>query len=401
MCKCGGSSGAGAAACCSPPPLRIGLIADIQYSTAQDSNFTGDTGQIGWALTNPARAAEWPKTYSWPTHRRYAHSLRVLQNCLALWAREKVGHAIVLGDVLDKTALAAEGELDRCLATVAGAFRAAPRQYHFLFGNGDAQLLKRAGWVAQGFAHGFEPPHAHPSRTASTLYYSTCPSPGTRLVFLDTYDVALGQPGLRAPRSKGDRIECEASSEEAWARARDHLAKYPHAGKWPVAWEELPALFPGSGALEEALAAQPYNGGLGAAQMAWLKGALSAAQAAGEAVFVFGHCPAHPFTCKPDGLQWWASELRATLEGCAAVQAYISGHDHDGGYFCSPAGVHYLVPPAPLESSEDECFGILALGPAEWELEWWGKQPPLGCGTLRGGAWPSGCKLPYRHGAAP
>ena len=97
---------------------------------------------------------------------------------------------------------------------------------------------------------------------------------------------------------------------------------------------------------------------------------------------------------------WHAAALRAALERSPCVQAYVAGHDHDGDYFLSEAGVHYIVPPAPLESEEDECFGVLALGRGEWALEWRGKTPPEGGGTLRGGAWPSSRTLPYRAAAA-
>ena len=373
------------------PKFTVGLIADIQYSTAPDADFPSVvSGQIAWALSNPSGSREWPLTYNWPSTRRYQHSLEVLRRALAFFSARWVGHAVVLGDLLDKTAIARD-EVDSCLRALKAAFQGAALRYHYLFGNGDAQILKRAGWVAHGFAG--------PGCTAARLYYSAAPTPGLRLLFLDTFDVSAGQPARPAPTSATPRqeVECEASSEEAHAAAVAHLAANPlAAAPWGAAtWREYPNRVPGH-ALEEAYASQAYNGGVGAAQMAWMEGELAAAQAAGEAVFVFGHCPAHPWTAKPDGLMWRAAALRAALERCPAVQAYIAGHDHDGGYFCSEAGVHYLVPPAPLESEEDNCFGALVFGEREWELEWHGKTPPAGCGTLRGGAWPSGRAMPYR-----
>ncbi len=67
------------------------------------------------------------------------------------------------------------------------------------------------------------------------------------------------------------------------------------------------------------------------------------------------------------------------------------------GYFLSPPGVHYLVPPAPLECGDTEvAFGVVRLGSEAWELEWVGKEPLQGSGTLRVGPWPKGVKLPYR-----
>jgi hypothetical protein len=366
--------------------VRVGLIADVQYSTQPD--FGVGPGQIAWAS-----AAPWPVVYSnRPTTRRYARSLDILRRGLQLWDAHGCEHAVILGDLLDKTAQRA-GEVAGCLATLQGALRASPARKHFLFGNGDAQILKRAGWVAHGFAA--------PGCTEAALYYSAQPAPGVRFIFLDTYDESAGRPGLPAPARDAPPagVVCEASSEAAFAAAEAHLAAHQaaFAGLPPgeeATWRACAARLSGA-ALTEAYAAQPYNGGVGAAQAAWLDGELRAAGAAGEAVFVFGHCPAHPFTCKPDGLQWRAAALRGLLERHPCVQAYVAGHDHDGGYFFE-GGVHYLVPPAPLESEEEECFGMLRLGAGEWALEWRGKAPPAGCGTLRGGEWPSGRPLPYR-----
>ncbi len=71
------------------------------------------------------------------------------------------------------------------------------------------------------------------------------------------------------------------------------------------------------------------------------------------------------------------------------------------GYYLSEAGVHYLVPPAPLEcgEGEKEAFGVLRLLPSAWRLEWRGKEPAQGSGTLRVGPWPKGVDLPYRGAA--
>ena len=63
--------------------------------------------------------------------------------------------------------------------------------------------------------------------------------------------------------------------------------------------------------------------------------------------------------------------------------------------------MHYLVPPAPLECAEGEkeAFGIIRLLPGAWRLEWRGKEPAQGSGTLRVGPWPKGVDLPYRGAA--
>lgn len=389
------------------PLVRVGLIADIQYSTHDNLHFR--EGQIAWGATPP-----WPLVYDWPSTRRYKHSLEVLKRSLAVWHRWGVADAVVLGDILDKTTLGcrcapatpscrslADNEVDACVDAVKSAFLAeGGATYHFLFGNGDAQILKRRGWVERGFAHGFERPEAHPLRTASTLYYSTSPAPGARFIFLDTYDMADGRPGGASPQDAG-AVACEASSAETWALAKEYLATNPFVDEWGEAsWRKYAAHFTGDARAEAAAySTQRYNGGVGPAQLQWLEQELTSAQAGGQAVFVFGHCPAHPFSCKPDGVMWRASDFRNLLQRFSCVQAYVAGHDHDGGHVFE-GGVHYIVPPAPLESEEDECGGIIALAADSWRLEWWGKTPQSGCGTMRGGAWPSWRQLPFRARAA-
>lgn len=388
--------------------VKVGLIADIQYSTHDDLYF--EEGQIAWGKSSP-----WPLVYAWPSTRRYRHSLEVLERSVAVWRRWGVTEAVVLGDILDKTTLGcrcrlvtpschsrrAANEVDVCVNAIKAALGHG-RTYHFLFGNGDAQILKRRGWVEHGFAHGFERPELHPLRTASSLYYSTSPAPGARFIFLDTYDCADGKPGAASPQA-GGAVECEASSDATWALAITHLATNTFVdGDWGEEnWRKYLTHFRGDAHAEaEAYATQRYNGGIGPHQLQWLEQELTSACADGQAVFVFGHCPAHPFSCKPDGVMWHSSVLRSLFNRFSCVQAYIAGHDHDGGYVFE-GGVHYIVPPAPLESQEDECFGNIALAVDSWRLEWWGKTPQRGCGTLRSGEWPSWKQLPFRGARGP
>ncbi len=396
---------------------RVGLIGDVQYSSAEDFIQEAGTGQVAWAREPP-----WGYVFDWPCTRRYKSSLEILRQGIATWNEAQATCGVLLGDLLDKKC-ALMGDKEQCLATLKGVLGGAapPMQLHYLFGNGDAQVLKRAGWVVEGFAH--------PGCTKERLYYSYCPTPGKRLLFLDTYAESVGWAAAAGGGASGGAgggkltFTCEPASEAARAAAEKHMEGNRFAGlAWddPLKWRRYIEAFsekdPGGASqpysreeLEEAFATQDYNGGISEVQRAWLEGELAAAQARGEAVFVFGHCPAHPFTCKPDGLQWKARSLRTLLQGHSCVQAYIAGHDHDGGYFFE-GGVHYLVPPAPLEVSQegegDVAFGMLVLHGDGWELEWRGKVPPLKCGTLRGDAgWPSGIRHAYRprepHAPAP
>ena len=307
-------------------------------------------------------------------------SLAILTQAVARWRAEGLTSAVLLGDLLDKSAQR-EGTVEACLAELKAALAAAPLQYHFVFGNGDADVLGRRRWVEEQFA----PSSCTPER----LYYSTAPTPGLRLVFLDTYEVSLNGPAT-ADAAALARRRLDATNP-LWSRE----------ASGPLRWQEYLTRF-AEGTQADALATQPWNGQPGEAQMAWLASELAAADASGERVFVFGHCPIHPHTCKPDGLAWNHAALRGALEAHACVQAYIAGHDHDGGYACSAAGVHYLVPPAPLECNEESselAFGAVRVGEAAWALEWVGKEPAPGSATLRGGVWPRAQPLPYRTAA--
>ena len=42
-------------------------------------------------------------------------------------------------------------------------------------------------------------------------------------------------------------------------------------------------------------------------------------------------------------------QVLALLQRHVSVQAFIAGHDHDGGYAVDRAGIHHIIPPAPIE----------------------------------------------------
>ncbi len=90
---------------------------------------------------------------------------------------------------------------------------------------------------------------------------------------------------------------------------------------------------------EEAVNAKPWNGGIDAAQLQWLRKQLSQAQSENKNVVVFCHMPVYPLTS--ESLYNWR-ELSETLAKFPCVKAYISGHRHKGGYACEN-GIHYIT----------------------------------------------------------
>jgi len=133
----------------------------------------------------------------------------------------------------------------------------------------------------------------------------------------------------------------------------------------------------------------PYNGQLGDPQFAYLRRLLAAnnakSAAAGAAVdtseklFIFCHLPIFARACKPSALMWSSERVLDLLldEGGGHVVAWISGHDHDGGYaFDNLAHIHHITPCAPLECAEGQsAFGTLDFHVDHCKLEWTGKTP--------------------------
>lgn len=94
--------------------------------------------------------------------------------------------------------------------------------------------------------------------------------------------------------------------------------------------------------------AQSWNGGIGEAQMIWLRRTLRQASARKERAVLFCHFPALPESCRPEHLLWNWREIVEILETEPAAAAWINGHDHRGGY-AARAGIHYLTIPGVVE----------------------------------------------------
>jgi manganese-dependent ADP-ribose/CDP-alcohol diphosphatase len=373
-------SGCGSPAQCTPAapppaPYKFGVIADVQYSRSADST---QGGQLGYAASNPASLPDWPLLLDTTLTRRYVQALAILRQAVESWRAEGVPVAVLLGDVLDKTAKLPGDSVEGCLRDVQGVLALAPAmEKHLVFGNNDAATVGRAGWVRE-FT-----PLGGPSSAAATpscLYYAFSPSPGLLLVLLDAYDLSTLEPASgQQGREQAEAALCAAN---------------------PLNYPSRPSTPPWQLMSRQQMAHMHYNGQPGSAQMAWLQGVLQGAQARGQKVFVFSHLPVHPHTAKPDGLAWNAPHMRQLLQAFPCVQAYFAGHDHDGGYSWEEGGPHYIVPPAPLECGQGQtAYGTVRVGKEGWELDWVGKTPPPGSATLRSPLqWPvAGRVLPYRQ----
>lgn len=75
--------------------------------------------------------------------------------------------------------------------------------------------------------------------------------------------------------------------------------------------------------------AKPWNGGLGATQLAWFEGLCAGAKRDGKRVIVLAHHPVFPAN---DHNLWNASEVLAVLDRHPQVVAWLNGHNHAGAF---------------------------------------------------------------------
>lgn len=238
-------------------------------------------------------------------HLRYRASLGKLERCVADLARRRLDFVVQLGDVIDgRETLGESGaDLERVLAPLEGL--GVPLVH--VVGNHclavpRAELLPRLG-LERG-------------------YRSFVWSPW-RFVVVDTVELAL------VGRDAGDPRAREA---ERW------LAGHP---------------------IETHPWANPWNGGLGEEQRAWLASQLEAAAAAGEHAVVLAHHPVDPDAARPQYPAWDHRDVLAVLDRVPPPRAWICGHDHRGG-FHERAGVrHWIVPALLAADDESNAYAVV------------------------------------------
>ena len=104
-----------------------------------------------------------------------------------------------------------------------------------------------------------------------------------------------------------------------------------------------------------------FNGGVGAAQLQWLKDTLEESRVQNRKVIVMSHNPIHPDSSNPVCLLWnYDDVLKILRQYPDVVVACFAGHAHKGGY-CrdEESGIHFRVLEAALENKPDKTYGIL------------------------------------------
>lgn len=322
--------------------FSFGIVADAQYVN-DDDMITNELGYVD--LNGEFKLAQ----VNSKSVRRYRQSLSILSNACNYFdtlvkAKENFLFSIQLGDIID--AKAGSHKLNcanESIRSVQQHTKSCLFPWFFCIGNNDVKATTRETLFAHFFQQSSLSKSDNYSCSDRKFYYDFIPEPGYRIIVLDAYDVSTilwSEQDRQAAAAAGiDSLHTSATSPAANQEAFELLQ------------EKNPSLFtPGSDWYENIegrgldLRYMPYNGTYGDAQMMWLRILLSDCDFKNEKVFVFSHLPVLPKVCRPDGLLWKYDEVLALLQSSHCVQAYIAGHDHDGGYAIDDSGISFNNP---------------------------------------------------------
>ena len=372
-------------------PFSFGVIGDVQYRRSDPAgprkDATDPNREIGYSRNGPRDqlVEEW--------HTRWFHRALyvVTKRALDELRKRGVARTVFMGDILDSTA-AARGDSPSLVADSLADFQALLGEYpenafnyNFVFGNNDAKTIGREGWLEHFIPSTAKDKAAVPC-SLERLFFDFSPSAGVRFVILDAYDESITVP-------PGGELSGSASSHEAFERAKAYLGEgHPQAlqqflADGRVDWDyvlDLALKEPDTPERRQKLALLPYNGRVGSRQLAWLRSILEAATEQRELVFVFSHLAVSDRVVRPDGIMWNADEVKALLHQFPCVVAIFAGHDHNGGFATDEMGLHHIVPPAPLESTSDDAFGVVTVHDDCFLFDWVGNAPPTTHGVFPG-----------------
>lgn len=117
--------------------------------------------------------------------------------------------------------------------------------------------------------------------------------------------------------------------------------------------------------------AQPWNGGIGPKQLAWLDRTCAEARPAGLPVIIFAH---HPVWPEDQHNVWNAAEVLAVLDRHPNVVAWINGHNHAGN-FAERNGVPFVTMRGMVETADTTAFATMMLAHDRLVLTGHGREP--------------------------
>lgn len=301
--------------------FTFGVIADIQYCDRDDGH-----------------------NYDRTIIRRYRHAFDSVTQAVDEWKGETLQFIVQLGDVIDGSARldgASELTTERVLKAFAPLVR--PTPFPFLvhtIGNHELYNFNREQ-LPKVLLQGTE------SSNPFVLFHSFSPFPGWRFIVLDPFDLAIigwdrGHPNrVEALRVLREHNPNDVESDADWRTGLTGLDR-----RW-----------------------MPYNGGIGAEQLAWLSKTLKRTEENGERAVILTHVPMCPGSATDLTLLWNYDEVLQILHSSPAVVAVLAGHEHDGGYVQDAKGIHHVTLASPLESPPDQvAFGSVDVFPDRLEL---------------------------------
>jgi manganese-dependent ADP-ribose/CDP-alcohol diphosphatase len=117
--------------------------------------------------------------------------------------------------------------------------------------------------------------------------------------------------------------------------------------------------------------AQPWNGGVGAAQLAWLDRTCAEAHAQGRQVIIFAHHPAAP---ADQHNVWNTDELLALIDRHRNVVAWFNGHNHAGA-FEERQGASFVTLRGMVETADTTAYATAQLLPDRMIITGYGREP--------------------------
>jgi 3',5'-cyclic AMP phosphodiesterase CpdA len=117
--------------------------------------------------------------------------------------------------------------------------------------------------------------------------------------------------------------------------------------------------------------AKPWNGGIGAAQLAWFERVCAEAGAARRKVIVLAH---HPVAPHNDHNVWNSPAVLTALKNQPAVVAWCNGHNH-AGHFADHAGVPCVTMHGMVETAATTAFATVRILPDRLVIAGHGREP--------------------------
>lgn len=237
--------------------------------------------------------------------RKYRESLEYFQNCAADWGKQNLDFTWQLGDLIDgrETPEQSKADLQKVLLT----FRQLNVPNYHVVGNHCLAVSRRELLQALNLP---------------AAYYSWQQA-GWRFIVLDSLEISL----------------CGVSPDSTpYQEARAWLEKHPQT-KYPNS--------------------TPWNGGMSSSQLDWLCHQLQAAQDLQQNVVIGSHLPTLEEASSAKHLLWNHREVLSHMDRYSCIVAFLSGHDHSGGYAIR-RGVHHWTLPAMVEASlEANAYAIV------------------------------------------